>query len=202
VGLNQLTEGGGLNEALSRRYGIQGPPSQVMASEVFPIVPISDEMMDPELHFLAGSRLAGGFAALTADPVELPHVGLVNPASSGVIAACSLLIASASVLGRVVLTVARPLPAGLTLTTGAFRDSRNTLGGLPSCRLATLRSPGVTEGGVVYSFQLDATDREVRVPVVLQENSALLLSTVAATEALLQVSLVWRERRVGSWEGG
>jgi hypothetical protein len=55
---------------------------------------------------------------------------------------------------------------------------------------------------VVYSFQLDATDREVRVPVVLQENSALLLSTVAATEALLQVSLVWRERRVGSWEGG
>lgn len=53
---NEMTEGEGLNRILSNVYGIQGPPAQFMASEVFPMLVMGNER--PEWQALEGRRLA------------------------------------------------------------------------------------------------------------------------------------------------
>jgi hypothetical protein len=197
--LNQMTEGGGLNEALSRRYGVQGPPSQVLASEVFPYVCVSDDGMDPELHLLANSRLAmaqlgdgaGGGAT------DFSHVMLTNPVGSGVIAVVQDIFTDSGT-NRWKLAVQETLSPADTTSAGILRDSRwGFFTRRATCNVENFT--GVAIGLDAMLFQPDV--RHVRIPIVLAPGSRVIV--VPDTEQIAMVgAFVWRERKVGEWERG
>jgi len=80
-----MTDGAGLNQALSRRFGVQGAPSPNVASEVFPTVPMEGPSAAPEFAYLRQSRLCEGWGEDAAGAGARSAVQLINPSGSGVL---------------------------------------------------------------------------------------------------------------------
>lgn len=207
--MNELTEGAPIGELLGRRYGAQGPLGglvRTVATDLFPIVPVSDELMDPELHFLASSHLCIGRTAIGATAAERSHIGLQNPVDSGVLAVVEEVYALVITPG-VTITLA----VGDTVTSapdnfvnGRHRDSRWPFDKPSTCLLFS-HSVNTTIGTAV-SDRLSPSSGSGSsllwtMRFVLDPGSQLVVRPGTDNEALT-CGFVWRERRLTQWERG
>lgn len=94
---NEIEYGQGLNQVLSRRFGVQGAPSPFMASEVFPTLVLGNDR--PEWGFLQQERRAGGNAADAAVAAQSSQVGVTNPSGSNAIVVITRIIVNNSTAG-------------------------------------------------------------------------------------------------------
>lgn len=199
------------NEALARRYGAQGTPVPEMATEFFPVLPISDTLRDPELHFLAGSRLcfAPGFNP-QAGVGTLSMAGLMNRAGTGVIAVVQRIVVrhSANLATTYSLRIeGGPLAAEDSSFAGYMRDSRWGFATRSTLEVALLDvASGAAPGTNVVSVQLPTTgaggplttDLLLPEPIVLGPQSRIWVHNGANQETA--VGFFWRERAIQAWE--
>ena len=104
-------QGGRLNSILHKLLNMaEGSPSPTLATDVFPMLAL--EVDRPEWHFLGGERLGWARWYLGGTAAQYSHVGLRNPAGSGVLL----------VVDRIVVSVAAGNPVQLGLRTVAAVD--------------------------------------------------------------------------------
>lgn len=200
--MNELTEIGALNSALARRYGAQSPLIHTMASDAFPVVPVSDSQLDPELHWLAGSRLCSAHITSAADVANQSSVGLRNPSGSGVIAVIERIDLFTGAAATCIITMAT-ITAPTGSQQGFFRDGR----GWPatplraSCDVVSLAGAfSSTLGRVRIS---NVTDQQYThlVSYILNPGERLTIAPLGVNTAI-DGTFYWRERRIVSQEQG
>lgn len=201
--MNELGHGAHANEALRRRFSVegtaQGGPMLTMASDLFPTFPMSDDQLDSELHWLTDSKLAGGFVTRAADAGNQSGVGLLNPTGSGVI----MVLQQVSIWGGAVDAIVVQIGTAATQTAasaGYLRDSRGWT-------TTPVRSVGqvVAHLGAFTThlgrLQLPAANTMVDWdrPVVLIPGQRVLFAT-ASVNITLSGSFAWRERPAAPYE--
>lgn len=205
--MNEPTEFGPYNEAISRRYGIgSGGPVGTVASDAFPVFPINDAGMDPDMQFLAGSFL--GCASDQTAPVELEfsQVVLENPTNSGVICTVDRILLNTFDTAIVQARLAGAIANGITVVASSSpRDTRNfsAVGTFRSgpVRIGTLLSAAAVSGSLIYeTVSLVNVQTELHcTPIILRPGSQLLVGP-ATVNVRTRVNFVWKERRAGAWE--
>jgi hypothetical protein len=206
--VNELTEFTGPSEGLGRIYGAQGPMGglvRTMATDLFPIVQAGWAAMDPELHYLAGSKLCCGSIFDGAPGVGVnAQVGLQNPANSGVI----IVVDAVTVfnLSDDFQYDLRITPDGVSAgpdatSRGALRDSRWGSSSVVSTGVLYSLSSAATVGALLARliFGGPGTQAFPCGPIVLAPPSQLTVYNVQEDENL-NVIFQWRERRIGTWE--
>lgn len=171
-----------------------------MATDAFPVVDVSDEGMDPELHWLAQSRLCGVYTFQTADVANQSGIGFENPASSGVIAVLSRVDLWISVAGAVEITGAAAA-AFTGSTPGFFRDMR----GWPTTPLRATCRAGVNVGAysatVGRLFLPANTVYNYDQQFIVTPGERLTIAT-AAINTRIDAAFYWRERQMVDEEFG
>lgn len=199
--MNELREFGEINAALARRYGAQTPLVHTMASDAFPILDISFRGMDPELHWLAGSRLCGGAVVRAVDAANQSICRLSNPTSSGVIAVLERVMLGASAATTVL--VAMNGGGSTASAAGFFRDGR----GWPGTPLRTAcliqSSVGAMSGtlGRIFVDTALVPACYFDTPIVVTPGTSIAFATGAVNEQL-ECTFYWRERRMVPHEFG
>lgn len=205
--MNELTEGGPLSLAVARRYGVPGEPQSAvstLATDLFPMVQMSDEQMDVELHFLAGSKLAGQRRVIVSSVAQFAHVALLNPADSGVLIVPIQFTASSPTAMTLQVQVApQNTQTVLSLIQGTPLDARWAVGTTPELATGQMgtRDSGTIPGTLVQVYRLEiSVDRIFTLKgLVLGPGDRVFLVGGTANTSL-DVSIIWRERRIGSWE--
>jgi hypothetical protein len=197
--VNEPTEFGAENEALARRYGIQRPgPVFTFASDAFPII-AADAQMDPELHFLANSRLCAAFFTDGATAGQNSSVNLVNPANSGLIAVCDFISANVDAAATLQIGVTADATVDSSQV-GQTRDPRWPIN-VSACLIGPRTAVALTVGGIQRQL-LGTTallNELIGVPFIITPGSKLAVINVSGNSAVT-VSFAWRERRAGTNE--
>lgn len=200
--MNEVTQFNQLNDAIKRRYGIQGlGPVGTFASDAFPFVNVSDDALAPELHWLAGSRLCGVHVQRLLDAANQSAISLDNPANSGVIAVLERAQIWCTVAGQMFVTMADNAALGGS-TAGFFRDGR----GWPATPLRTSCVGGTRVGAFSSTLGRMAipvvnTAFDWTSPIVLTPGERITFAT-AAVNISVDAVLIWRERRMVQEETG
>lgn len=204
--MNELTEAGPLNEALARRWGIQGRSVHTMASDLFPVVSIDDERMDAALLLFAGVHLCSGFSNdPAAGATFTSHVMLQNPFNSGVVATMMALDILVDAGGSDVLICANRgiVTAPDSSAKGFVRDARRGLGisiGRSALDVSNISADGATVGESILIIQAPP-DTFVQYPwrFVLPPGSQVVVRPADLNTAI-RCNFHWLERRQGRWE--
>lgn len=198
-----MNEPGGFqryNEAMSRRYTIGGAgPVFTFATDAFPIVPISDELMDFDLRAIAGVRTFGAYRELAASVGNLSIATMVNPAASAVLGIIEEFeFWSDSAINVQASMVYSVLVPGTSQYGVAF-DTRSSqlYTGSSVIRLGTLNQAAApTNPGLVYGRNITAnstTSMKNVLPLVIQPGTSFALYSTGAN-VNLRVTCRWRER--------
>jgi len=197
---NEMTEGAALNQALSKRFGVQGAAAPNIASELFPMVPMEGPTAPPEYGFLRNELAYQSFLALAATVAVKSHVGLDNGSGSGILAVVDRIELinldsnpQAFLIGQDIGTVTKD-----TTSRGYPRDRRagasNTSGLISWTRAATsihayeLYYPVTANGRVI-----------VEGPWIMGPGSILWASSAADNQDCY-AAFFWRERAVTEGE--
>lgn len=202
MGQNEMTEGAGVNLILSKKFGVVGAPSPLMASEIFPNVILQNDR--PEWPFLEGDKIAGGFIQDAGVAAQISHVGLHNPADSGILVVVqSILVDITGGDTRIDLGVTPD--ATDTLTTGTPRDTRfefRRAGGPETTALLFT----LTQVGTITATQLAQLTHNVssvivpyKVPIVLGPDGFVMVRGVGTNQAV-GASFNWVEQKAASGE--
>lgn len=190
------------NAALARRYDTPNDPVQTIASDAFPIIGISDELIDPELHFLRGSRLCAGTVVDQAVVGSNSMVLLRNPPGSTTIAVARRvdLIAGAAIstvfLGILAAdTTPDSEVPGIILDPRASDPTANA--GRSTCRLGdrTVVAATVSEEFARYDIRNTLAPLSIDLRVVLVPGSSLWAVAVDLNTQI-RANFWWRERRL------
>ena len=192
---NELEDGAGLNQILSRAFGVQGAAAPFMASEVFPVLVMGNDR--PEWQFLSGDRLASGFHSDAAIAAQRSHVGINNPAGSGAICVVESIIVSG-----ISATVAIAIGKGAVIDSAAgqkfFRDTRLPIAtGGPTCDLYDTTQAGAL-GATVLTLEVGAVALEVKGPWILAPDGFLLVR--GGTAVAVSANFIWREYAAANGE--
>jgi len=197
---NEMDDGQGLNQVLSRRYGIQGPPAPNMATEVFPT--ISVEPLAPEYQFLCNHRLAVAGIAQAGVVAERAQVGIQNPVDSGVIAVVEAL----QVMGVVNSQTFRVFMGVGAQTwdasgTRVFRDTRFGIIANATTLIAVRQSGAVPLGSDTTATFIEKADTMVDIPgpYVLGPGGFVTVVQDAVNQSITAM-FTWRERAVTKGE--
>ena len=181
---------------LHKLLGItEGSPAPTLAPELLATVAL--EVDRPEWAFLAGERWCLGTGDQAATALNYSHVGLFNPAGSGVLGVLEKLIVT-DFSGGVIAAAAGQLGAfsggGITQTNSGFLDRR-----LPGGLATTLAVQKKVHTAGLITFELfsvaisASTTAVIPFPVMLDPGSGFVVRTLAL-EKRLTVNFLWRER--------
>lgn len=194
---NEMDDGGPLNQVLSRRFGVSGPPSPTVASDVFPTVEVGDEGMSPEYHFLAGSRLALAGFVDSAVSAQNSAGHLTNPANSGVIAVLERIIVQNSTTAARTAAIRNeggPLSAMDTSPAGFFRESRLNFETARSTLQVGNNTSASQPGQIVMRVVVPPESNLIlRIPWVLGPQSRIIVEYLTTNNGITG-NFVWRER--------
>lgn len=203
AGVNEMQTGQRLQTALAQRYGIQSPVSPALATELFPTIEVSSQGIDPELQFLQGTTLCVGLVLDPAVVAQESHVGLENPANSGVIAVVDQITINnqAGANQDFVLAIeGGALVASDANFSGWVRDSRYGEARRTVCQLVTLTGV-VAPGTIVWSIRiLNNSSATIEIPWVLAPQSRLWMFPVTSSQKAAEMGIIWRERPIEQWE--
>jgi len=201
--VNELRGFSGQNEALHRRYNVENDPVSTMASDVFPVVQITDGMMDQEIRFLAGIKSCGARTAAGPPAGQLGSVGVRNPAGSGVVCVVESCVLSASAACNLTPyldptnALTPSATASVVLLDSRFQSDRSASLGVVDARvggaggvLGATRLFGEVQipAGIPFLYPLDG--------VVLFPGSQIIVESNNAVGGLLWGMWKWRERAV------
>lgn len=192
-----------LQAALAQRYGIQSPVAPALATEVFPVIQVSDQQIDPELQFLQGSTLCIGTVRDPGVVAQESHVGLENPANSGVMCVVQGIEIVNDTGGSQNYSIAiegGALVASDANFSGWVRDSRLGQTKRTVCQLITLTGV-VAPGTIVYEQKLlDARTIFFSHPFILAPQSRVWVFPLTSSNKAALANFIWRERRIETWE--
>lgn len=196
--MNQLTTGGGISEALKRRYGISDErPVESLATDLFPMLDVADGQI-PDLAWTAGVRICSSFGGISGVVAKYSGVTLRNPTGSGVLAVVRSIRTDVRALLR--LNFDDPGSVGVLGITNTMIDTRS--GDSTAVHQRPTLEPreysSATPTGVLAGFVQAASTSE-DFPCVLVPGTALgIWGEVLNTDFFC--SLVWQERRQEKWE--
>lgn len=196
---NEMTQGQGVNQILSRRFGVQGPAAPSVASELFPTCEL---LSYPENWFLQLERLVGAFDDQPAVAAQRQHVGIWNPAGSGALLVVEQVRIHNASAGTLLYQVAMGLDNGTNTTGqgGDFLDTRlGSTGFLSTGQIWDLSAASVI-GREVERVQLAAaTQVLVPGPWVLGPGGFVCVRGGVVNMAI-NTSWRWRERAAAPGE--
>lgn len=189
------------NAALARRYDTPNDPVQTIASDAFPIIGISDELVDPEMHYLRGSKLCGATITDGAVAASNSHVLLINPAGSGVLAVVTQIsiLSAATSMTLALLFASTGAPdstaVGLVLDSRARFDTGDA--GRSQLIVGNRTIVGATVGEAVYTVNGATAAEIVTLPIriILDPGNTLVVRS-DTVQVPVQASFLWRERRL------
>lgn len=201
--MNELSWGSPTNEALRRRFGVegtaQGGPVLTMGSDIFPTFPVGISSLDADCQHLAGYRLGAQQLAVTPTAGQTGSILLANPASSGTLITIDEIRIRISTANDVIVSIGGAAPgAPVAAATGVPRDSRRNGQGTTG-RLLSHSNPASTGTALFTLRGLSTEDTVLNQPFVLAPLSFLMLVAGAVT-VTLQASFAWRERTAMAWE--
>lgn len=196
--MNDLTTGGGISEALKRRYGISDErPVATLATDLFPVVDASDGGI-PDLSYTAGVRICSGYGE--AGPVAAQYSGILlrNPTGSGVIATVRQFLLRGDNY-RCRLTFDDPGSVGTVPTTYAVIDTRSGVSSavhqFPSCEIRQFSSATVQGVQLVQA----TNGAGLAVPFVLVPGTSVHIYAQTVNTAI-SAFCTWQERKLENWE--
>lgn len=199
MGLNDLQFGQRLNEILRRRFGIQQQPAPVMATEMFPVVPIEGPSAPPDYEWLGGGSPYFGFTTQVANAGGRSVVALKNPGDSGILATVlgvQLTCAVASFGGLEDETV---FPGGVQ---SYSRDSRDGYKASPlKCDSAVQAVLSFPTGAKFPAISGNSAwgGNVLLAPVILHPGWALAVGTASANQTL-DCGFYWLQRAFNPYE--
>lgn len=204
MSFNEMEYGEAINQALSKRWGVQGPPAGVMASEVFPVLPMDGPGIAPEYHFLANTRMAGGWGTQAAVAGQYSHVGLSNPeGSNAIIVVTDILITNSNGFTAQAFAVTTEVGNPIASSGGSpFRDTRWGGTGRTSAGYIWTGANAVQYGDDVGFIQIDnVTQGTRRYPGqwVLGPGGYVAVRT-AAVNLIATAAFNWHERAAAPGE--
>lgn len=190
------------NAALARRYDTPNDPVQTIASDAFPIIGISDELLDPELHYLRGSRLCAGTVVDAAVAASNSMVLLRNPPTSNVIGVATRveLIAGAA-LSTVFLGILAADTTPDNQVPGIVLDARASDPAANAGRSTLLLGDRTVVGATIseefarYDIRNTLAELSIDLRVVLMPGSSLWAVAVDLNTQI-RANFWWRERRI------
>jgi len=189
---NELESGAGLNQVLSKAFGVQGAAAPFMASEVFPTLVMGNDR--PEWNFLSGDRLCAGAQSDAAVAAQISQVGLNNPAGSGVIIVVESVTVT-DVTGGAARLYRLGLGIGATIDTAtgaAFVDTRWGFVNTPTGDVYRLTQVART-GTTILTFPVaGAGHTTIKGPWVLAPDGFIVASGNGVASAI-DASYSWRE---------
>lgn len=198
--MNEPTTIGTLNESLRRRYGIVGQqgPIFTLASDLFPIVNVSDSGIDPELAIYAGQKLGIASATDVAEAGVASGVQFRNPEGSGVLAVITSIQARLNSSGTGVTVVLVGTTPADAEAAGFLRDSRFGTSARATCVVGP-RTIALATG--IYSVLTGTVELQAvaATPLVVAPGTGILVQA-AAVNVSISVGMLWRERKLETWE--
>lgn len=199
--MNEPTEFGRYNDALSRRYGVQGAPVGTLASDLFPIVQMSDELMDADTFSLTGGLRYAMTRENPATAAQFSLVVLQNPVGSNVLAVLEAVVAMNQT--QAFLTLIFGVPTLINASRGSPLDLRCEATQASALFMgqftnAVLPTPAAIISAIVTPAG-ETQDLTRFVPIVIPPGRSVAVSSGNVNQAM-RMSARWRERRMGTWE--
>jgi hypothetical protein len=174
-----------------------------MATELFPMVGASDELMDPELHFSSGSRLCFGPSADPAVAANFSHVLLTNFSNSGVIAVVHKIILRRDLSTPIGVEIGQrgfPLATVDGGAAGHVRESRWGFAQRTSLHTQHLtQAASLTFNGSFQMNVLGNSQTTLEEKWVLGPGSQLVCRPSVQNVAVI-ATFFWRERKIEAGE--
>jgi hypothetical protein len=171
----------------------EGAPAPTLATDIFPMLGL--EMDRPEWKFLAGENLAAGSRTDAAVAGQTSHVGLQNPAGSGVLVIVEKLILIGASGNEMRVCMQQGTQADAT-GYGVKLDTRGWPSATAWTPVATLFDyTNATAIGTIATVQRIGPElqRIAEYPMILKPGTRCVVRQSAVNLAC-QVSFVWRER--------
>lgn len=181
---------GRYNGVLHKLLGMpEGAPSPTLATDVFPMLAL--EVDRPEWKFLGGERLCGGRMTDGNVAAQYSHVGLRNPAGSGMLVVVQKILIGFAANGAMYVAL-RAISTADNIYATYTRDSRWP-GLLGSAKIID-HTTAVAQGTpYAYIRGLANTTAQLTDPYVLHPGYDLLVRN-AAVNVQVDCSFMWTER--------
>lgn len=197
--MNDLTTGGGISEALKRRYGIVDErPVQTMATDLFPVIDVADGAQ-PSMDYLAGVRHACGWASVAAVAGQYSGVYLRNPTGSNSLIRVRRWYGIVSGILRLSFDDPGTIGTLIGVAGRTILDTRSgsssTVHQLPAGEIrayATATPPGI----LIAQVPIDYVDLP---PIVLVPGTAIGISPTVVNTTM-NGHIEWWERKLEAWE--